>query len=202
MSGSIDKTRRTMSIDGKKIRNDLHRMLTQAEIDLEMWQAMSAARRSEDVVLMLNRRYGRFYIAAENGLLNSMITILYAVFEVNIKSVNFWRLKDSLSDIASPSQISELNDTYASIKQLWKKISVIRNEVVGHQSLERTTKESNEKAGLTVEHARMMIVACQDLLYRIAKDFHDTHVVFNIKGTDSFDKLISDLRAWQHSKYL
>jgi hypothetical protein len=126
---SLIKIERTMDIDG----TDSHRMLTQTEIDLEMWQAMSAARRSDDILLMLNRRYGRFYIAAENALLNFMITILYAVFEVNIKIVNFWRFKDTLSDIASPSQIFGLNDTYASIKQLWKKISVIRNEVVGHR---------------------------------------------------------------------
>ena len=191
-----------MIIDGIKIRNDLHRMLTQAEIDLEMWQAMRHAQSSEDVLLMFNRGYGRFYIAAENALLNSMIKLLYAVFEVNKKSVNFWRLKDSLLSIANPSQIFELDNTYASIKHLWKKISIIRNEVVGQQSLERTTAESHEKAGLTVKHAGRMIEACQDLLYRIARDFYDTHVVFNIKSTESFDKLISDLRAWKNSKRL
>lgn len=189
-----------MAIDGIKIRKGLYSMLTQAEIDLEMWLAMRAARSNDDVVLMLNRRYGRFYMAAENALLNSMITILYAVFEKRKDTVNFWRLKDSLSGVADPSQLRELDETYASVKETWKKIAVIRNEVVGHQSLERTATESHEMAGLTVDHAKNMILSCQDLLYRIAKDFHDTHVVFNLKGTDSFDKLISDLRSWRDSK--
>lgn len=184
-----------MAIDGTKIRQGLHTMLTQAEIDLDMWLAMRDARRSDDVVLLLNRRYGRFYMAAENALLNSMITILYAVFELRPDTVNFWQLKNSLLHVADPSQLRELEATYASIKQTWKKIAVIRNEVVGHQSMERTATESHEIAGLTVDHARHMVVSCQQLLYRIARDFHDTHVVFNIKGTDSFDKLMADLRA-------
>lgn len=188
-----------MAIDGIKIRRDLHRMLTQAGIDLEMWLAMRAARGRDDVVLMLNRRYGRFYMAAENALLNSMITILYSVFERRNDTVNFWRLKASL-DMADPAQLRDLDEVYASIKQTWIKISVIRNEVVGHQSLERNATESHEIAGLTVDHARTMVNCCQQLLFRIARDFHETHVVFSIKGTDSFDKLITDLLSLHDSK--
>lgn len=189
-----------MVINGIKVREDLHRMLTQAEVDLEMWLAMRSARNSDDVVTMLNRGYGRFYMAAENALLNSMITILYAVFEVNKRSVNFWRLKDSLIGRISESKLVELEDTYASIKQTWKKISVIRNEVVGHQALERNASESHEIAGLTVDNAKHMLVACQELLFRIGTEFHDTHVVFNIKGAASFDKMLSDLREFHGSK--
>ena len=189
-----------MTIDGFKIRQDLYRMLTQAEVDLEMWLAMRQARSSDDVVTMLNRGYGRFYMAAENALLNSMITILYAVFEVNKKSVNFWRLKDSLADCITSAKLDELEITYATIKQTWRKISVIRNEVVGHQALERNASESHEIAGLTIDHLKQMVVSCQELLSRIATEFHNTHIVFNIKGTASFDRLMSDLRAFHDGK--
>lgn len=189
-----------MATEGIKIRDDLYRMLTQAEVDLEMWLAMREARSNDDVVKMLNRGYGRFYIAAENAMLNSTITILYAVFEGNRKSVNFWRLKDSLAGCITPSQLHDLEDTYATIKQVWKKISVIRNEVVGHQALERNASESHEIAGLTIDHLKLMVVSCQQLLYRIAAEFHDTHIVFNIKGTASFAKLMSDLHAFHDSK--
>lgn len=191
-----------MAIDGIKIREDLYRMLTQAEVDLEMWLAMREARSTDDVVKILNRGYGRFYMAAENALFNSMITILYAVFEVNQKSANFWRLKDSLADCITPSKVEALEETYATIKQIWKKISVIRNEVVGHQSLERNASESHKIAGLTIDQVKQMVVSCQELLYRIAIEFHDTHIVFNIKGTTSFDKLMSDLHAYHDSKRL
>ncbi len=37
--------------------------------------------------------------------------------------------------------------------------------------------------------------SCQELLVRIAGKFYDTHVVFNIKGADSFNNMISDLRS-------
>lgn len=184
-----------MAMSGERIRKSLHTMLTQAEIDFDMWVAMRKARQSDDVVLMLNRRYGRFYMAAENALFNSLITILYAVFERRPDTVNFWNLKRTLPEDADPALLQELDDTFAAIKQTWKRICVIRNEVVGHQTLRRTVQESHEISGMTFDDIQGMVKSCQELLFTIASKFHDTHVVFNLKGADSFNNMISDLRS-------
>ena len=182
-------------MSGKSIRASLHTMLTQAEIDFDMWVAMRKARQSDDVVRMLNRRYGRFYMAAENALFNSLITILYAVFERRNDTVNFWELKKTFPEDADPALLKELDHTYAAIKEIWKRINVIRNEVVGHQTLKRTVQESHEFAGMTFDDIQSMVKSCQELLFRIEGKFHDTHVVFNLKGADSFHNMISDLRS-------
>ena len=184
-----------MANSSECIRKSFHTMLTQAEIDLEMWLAMREARRSDDIVLMLNRGYGRFYMAAENALFNSLITILYAVFERRSGTANFWKLKETLREDADPSVLRDLETDYTAIKQKWKRIEGIRNEVVSHQTLKRTVAESHKIAGMTLDDIEGMVRSCQELLFRIASVFYDTHVVFNLKGADSFNKLIPDLRS-------
>ncbi|MCC8532456.1 hypothetical protein LN457_06455 [Xanthomonas phaseoli] len=180
---------------GEKIRKSLHTMLTQAEIDLEMWQAMRKARSDQEVVIMLNRRYGRFYIAAENALFNSLISILYKAFETRKDTVNFEQLLKTLPSDMAPEIKVELDQLSDKIKATWKKIDLARNKIVGHQSLEQSAEEVHRIAGITILELEGFVKDAQHLLYLVAKNFHDTHVIFNLKGTQSFDNLLNDLRA-------
>lgn len=180
---------------GEKIRQSLHTMLTQAEIDLEMWQAMRKARSDQEVVVMLNRSYGRFYIAAENAFFNSLISILYKAFEKRKGTVNFGQLLKTLPADMAPEIKSELDGLSAKIKATWIKVSLVRNKIVGHQSLEQSSDEVQRIVGITIAELEKLVKDAQHLLYLIAKYFHDTHVIFNLKGTLSFDNLIRDLRA-------
>ena len=184
-----------MKKSGESIRQSLHTILTQAEIDYEMWLAMRNTRIDPDIVLMLNRRYGRFYIAAENAFFNSLVTILYAVFEKRKDTVNFWSLRKTLPSNADPVVLKEIDEKFSSIQLIWKRISIIRNEVVGHQTLSRDRDESNDAAGLRLKDLQSMVLLCQELLMMIAQEFHDTSVIFNLKGAESFEKLVVDLRA-------
>ena len=184
-----------MNKSGESIRQSLHTILTQAEIDYDMWIAMRNTRSDPDIVLMLNRRYGRFYISAENAFFNSLVTILYAVFEKRKDTVNFWSLRNTLPSNADSVVLKEIDERLATIKIIWKRISIIRNEVVGHQTLSRNREESNDAAGLRLKDLKSMVLLCQELLILIAQKFHDTGVNFNLKGAESFEKLITDLRA-------
>jgi hypothetical protein len=180
---------------GEKFRQSLHTMLTQAEIDLEMWQAMRKARSNHEVVVMLNRRYGRFYIAAENALFNSLISILYKAFETRRDTINFWQLRKTLRASMAPDIEAELDGMFVKIKTTWVKVGIVRNNIVGHQSSENSVEEFHRLAGITILELEELVKDMQHLLYFIAKHFHDTHIVFNLKGTQSFDNLLSDLHA-------
>lgn len=180
---------------GEKLRASLHTMLTQAEIDFEMWQAMRKARADADIVVMLNRRYGRFYIAAENALFNSLISILYKAFETRRDTVNFDQLRRTLPANITSEIRKELDALFAKIKATWVKVGIVRNNVVGHQSIENNVEEFHRISGITIAELEEMIKDAQQLLYLIAKHFQDTHVIFNLTGTQSFDNLLSDLRA-------
>lgn len=184
-----------MKRSGEEIRQSLFTMLTQADIDFDMWVAMRRARAAREVVVMLNRRYGRFYISAENAFFNSLITILYAVFEKRRDTVNFWSLRNTLPESEDPVALAEIDMRLASIKAAWTKIGILRNEVVGHQSLKRSSQESHEIAGVTINDIRAMIDACQELLRIIASRFHDTGVNFDLRGAATFENLMTDLRS-------
>lgn len=170
-------------------------MLTQAEIDFDMWMSMRNARSKEEVRVLINRRYARFYASAENAFFNSLVTILYAAFERRKDTINFWTLRNTIPEDADPVVLSEIEARFVEVKRIWKRISIIRNEIVGHQSLERTRAESNEVADLRIKDLRDMISKCKSLLFEIASKFHDAHVVFNLRGAESFENLIADLRS-------
>lgn len=180
---------------GENIRKSLYKMLTHAEIDLEMWKAMRKARSEQEVISMLNRRYGRFYSAAENALFNSLIIILYKMYETRDDTVNFEQLFKLLPADILPEIKAEIDERKAKIKTTWIKVSSVRNKIVGHQSLEQRAEEVHRIAGITIVELHRLIKNAQDLLCLIAKYFHDTHIVFNLKGTQSFDNLIDDLRV-------
>lgn len=170
-------------------------MLTQAEIDFDMWMSMQNARANEEVRILINRRYAMFYLSAENAFFNSLVTILYAAFEKRKDTANFWMLLKTIPESTDAVMRSEIDRWYAEIKEIWIRIGIIRNEVVGHQSLERTVTESHAVAGLKIKDFREMIARCQKLLFEVASKFHDAHVVFNLRGAESFERLIEDLRS-------
>lgn len=182
----------------EKIRKLLHTMLTQADIDFEMWQAMRKARFDQEVVIMLNSRYRRFYMAAENALFNSLISILYKAFERRTDTANFGQLLKTLPLCIAPEIKTELAELSEKIKTIWIKISLVRNKVVGHQSLQQSVDEVHRFAGITILELEVFLKDAQNLLCLVAKHFHDTQIIFNLKGTQSFDNLLKDLLATKH----
>ena len=189
-----------MQYDAGRIREVLLTMLTQAAIDFDMWMSMRNARANEEVRVLINKHYAQFYGSAENAFFNSLVTILYAVFESRKNTANFWNLRRTISEDADPVVLTEIEKQYTDIKIIWKRIGIIRNEVVGHQTLERTRAESHEVASLTISDLKEMIKKCQELLFDIARKFHDVHVVFNLRGAETFERLIEDLRFQETRK--
>ncbi|QQQ02518.1 hypothetical protein [Lysobacter enzymogenes] len=181
--------------DNEKVRQSLHTLLTQAEIDFEMWKAMRNARADPEVTVMLNRRYARFYIAAENGLFNSLVTILYKLFETRPDTVNFRQLIKMLPEDMDSGIKEEIDALMRVTKETWLKVVQVRNKVVGHQSMIESVEDVYREAGISICELEEMVKNAQKLLVLVAGKFHDTHVVFNLKGTAAFDNLLGDLRA-------
>ncbi len=178
-----------------ELRKSLHSLLTQAEIDFEMWQAMRLARADAQTSAMLNRRYRRFFLAAENALLNSLIIILYKAFETRPDTMNFSQLMRDLPQSGSSEVVRRIDDLFRGIEKTWRKVCIIRNNVVGHQSMKKSGDEFHKDADMTLLELKQMIKDAQDLLSLISESYYETHVLFNLRGTQSFDNLIADLRA-------
>lgn len=184
-----------MANNKDKIRTDLHRMLTNAEIDFDMLVAMREARSNPDLHNLLNLKYGRFYGSAANAFFNSIIIILYKVFEKREDTSNFWELKKTLPSKIDKEKSSVIEDKYKEAFSIWKKVCLLRNNVIGHHNANRPIEEFYDKADISMNDLKRMIQLCQELLCFIATNFHDVHVVFNIKGAESFELLIEDLKS-------
>ena len=184
-----------METTSEKILHSMHTMLTQAEIDFDMWTAMRKARADREFIIMLNRRYGRFYAAAENAFFNSIITILYSALEKRYDTVNLWQLRRNLPADSDPNALLEVDKMLSELKEIWIRVGIIRNEVVGHQSLKRSSIESHKLANIRSDEIKKMVLSCQELLAFISIKFHDTQMIFNLKGAESFERLVADLRT-------
>ncbi|GAB2879097.1 hypothetical protein GCM10027046_03690 [Uliginosibacterium flavum] len=184
-----------MEYDAARIRESLHSMLMQAEIDFDLWQSMRMARENKNLNLLISSRYLHFYSSAENTFFNSLVAILYALFENRDDTVNFWSLRKTFPPDACPEFVQGVNQKFSEIKIIWKRICVIRNEVVGHQTLKRTKSQSHELSGLTIKDLQDMITLCQDLLFDISGELHNVHMLFNIRGKKYFENLIDDICA-------
>ncbi|WP_052017987.1 AbiU2 domain-containing protein [Paraglaciecola chathamensis] len=178
--------------DSTRLRQGLCRLLTQAEIDFEMWQAMRDEKRNKKFQGKL-KRYSRFYIAAENALFNSLIIILYKTVENRKDTININSYKKSLTGNISEDTQFALSETEKRIKPLVTKICILRNNTVGHQSVSLAAGDVYDKADLWVSEISQLINDLQELVYILAKDVQDTHVTFNLKGTQSFKNLVDDL---------
>jgi len=178
--------------DSTKLRQGLHRLLTQAEIDFEMWQAMRDERRNKTFQDKL-KRYSRFYIAAENALFNSLIIILYKTVENRKDTININSYKKSLIGEISEDTQDSLSKIEKRIKPLVTKICILRNNTVGHQSMSLEAGDVYDKVDLWVSEIRQLLSDLQELVYILAKDAQDTHVTFNLRGTQSFKNLVNDL---------
>ncbi len=139
------------------------------------------------------KRYSRFYIAAENALFNSLIIILYKTVENRKDTININSYKKSLMDDISEDTQVALSKIEKRIKPLVTKICILRNSTVGHQSMNLDAGDVYDKADLWVSEIRQLLSDLQELLYVLAKDVQDTHVTFNLKGTQSFKNLVDDL---------
>ncbi len=89
------------------------------------------------------------------------MTILYAVFENRKDTVNFWNLRKTIPSSADAMVLKDIDEKFLLIKVIWKRISIIRNEVVGHQTLSRNREESNDAAGLRLKDLQSMVLLCR-----------------------------------------
>jgi hypothetical protein len=178
--------------DSTRLRHGLHCLLTQAEIDFEMWQAMRDVKRDKNFQGKL-KRYSRFYIAAENALFNSLIIILYKAVENRKDTININSYKKSMLGKISPDTQLALSKIEKRIKPLVTKICILRNNTVGHQSMSLDAGDVYDKVDLWVSEISQLISDLQELVYLLTKEVEDTHVTFNLKGTQSFKNLVNDL---------
>jgi len=99
---------------------------------------------------VVRRRYNRYITAAEDAHVGFLVVLLYSLLETRDDTANFSQLKKLLGkEGTDPDDIPRLTDTLKQAKELWIKVSVLRNKVIGHRSQNSSREDCFSEADLT-----------------------------------------------------
>jgi DNA mismatch repair ATPase MutS len=98
-----------------------------------------------------HKRYRNFMRAAEDAHLGHAVVLLYSLQETRSDTSNFIQLGRLIESETGtpPSEIPRFHEILEEAKPFWKKVAIVRNQVFGHRSAERSRDECFKLAGLT-----------------------------------------------------
>lgn len=163
-----------MALEPDEIRKEMFFRINQAQVQHDLLVSMQDFTKSEADRIKFNLHL-RFFASIESALFNSVIVLLYALYETRFDTINFHRLVDSISELGDDEKRGYA-DRLTEIKPTWIRVNMLRNNIVGHQSLDRprTVVEANARVMRSdvddlLDHARR-------LLFDISCRHFDTHL--------------------------
>ena len=178
----------------KHIAGILYGHLTQAETNLDLWEALREGRTSAETVKVM-QPYGAFFISAENALFDSSVIILYRLLETRPDTVSFSSLLLAMKGALPEAELERFTTRVKELKPVWIKINVLRNRAVGHHTLDSTLDAVFEQAALTLSEIREFIAGAQRLLADLTLRAFDNAVVFNARSKPHVVRLLDHLLA-------
>lgn len=178
--------------------------LTAVEIKQALWMRINRAQTCHDLFKDIDRaangsltkfnRHLRFFRTCESALHDATIVAIYSLYETPEGRASFRQLVNA---IPSEKMTKALRDEFImrieQAKPSWKKVAMVRNEVVGHQTILRSYDEVRERANLTFACVEDILAHSRKLLFDIAHHCMDTHLDFMTDTEGSADRLFDQL---------
>lgn len=178
--------------------------LTAVEIRQALWMRINRAQtchdlfrdidRSADLNLVKFNRNLRFFRTCESALHDATIVAVYSLYETPNDRVGFRQLINAISDEDMPSNLKrEFLTRVQEIMPAWRKVSIVRNGIVGHQTSREQPDEVRERANLTFACVDKVLAHSRQLLFDIASRCMDTHVDFMTDTPGAAERLFSQI---------
>ncbi len=164
--------------------------INQAQVHHDLLVALQDSTAESDNLIRFNRNL-RFFAGVESALYNSTVVLLYALYETRQDTVNFRQLLQLAVNLIPEAAISEYRERLDQIKPIWVRVCIIRNELVGHQTLERDRTAAELKGSLNFSDVDTLLVHARHLLLDISSRHFDTHVDYLENSRDAVGKLLS-----------
>jgi len=170
--------------------------ISSAQWHFDVWEALEEARSSPQNVAVMNK-YIEFFRATGMANFESYIISCYQLFETRRDTVSFSQLKRGLVSASSFDVDSdpEFVNLEKSMKPTWLKICQLRNKVIGHLTIDNSIIEVYASADLTPGEIRQFINDAKKLFNNITHRLSQSRDAFNIRGKDSVNTLLKDLRV-------
>lgn len=169
--------------------------ISSAQWHFDVWEALAEAQAQPESVAVLNN-YLEFFRATETANFESYIISCYKLFETRKDTVSFNQLKRELEstsnfDVDSDSDAARIQ---SQLKPVWLKICKIRNQSIGHLTIKRSIADVYAEVDLKPQQIREFINETKSLINNITKRLNLPHEAFNIRGKDSVNNVLANLR--------
>lgn len=178
------------ALTANEIRQALFMRINQAQVHHDLLVALGDSTAESENLVRFNRNL-RFFAGVESALYNSTVVLLYALYETRQDTVNFRQLLQLAASHIPEAAVQEYRERLEQIKPTWVRVSTIRNELVGHQTLERDRAAAELKASLKFSDVDALLAHARQLLFDISSRHFDTHVDYMENSRDAVSKLLS-----------
>jgi hypothetical protein len=170
--------------------------ISSAQWHFDVWEALDEARVSSQNLAVLNK-YLEFFQATRTANFESYIISCYQLFETRSDTISFPQLKHELKSTLNFDVDSdpEAANVQATLKPIWKNICTLRNKSVGHLTIKKSIEEVYLEANLKPEQIRQFIDGAKKLINIVTYRLNQSRDAFGIRGKDSVNKLLADLRG-------
>lgn len=172
-----------------QIRQAMFMRINQAQVHHDLLVALRDSTADELNLVRFNRNL-RFFAGVESALYNSTVVLLYGLYETRPDTVNFRQLLERAGSLIPSGALSEYRQRLEQIKPTWLRVCTIRNEVVGHQTLERDRAAAELKADLKFSDVDDLLVNAKQLLFDISTRHFGTHPDYMESSRDAVEKLL------------
>ena len=177
-------------LTANEVRQALFMRINQAQVHHDLLVALRDSTATPDNLVKFNRNL-RFFAGVESALYNSTVVLLYSLYESRKDTVNFHQLLRLSAEAFSDTELTEYQDRIKGIKPTWMRVGIIRNELVGHQTLERDRAAAELKADLKFSDVDALLAHAKKLLFDISSRHFDTHVDYMGDSRDAVSNLLS-----------
>ena len=183
-----------------KIRNhvcELQNALIVAGLNYEIWWVYKSKESRKKLVKPLTLYYPIFIDTSMHAHCVAMIIAAYRVFETRRDTVNLPNLLRLIENegIVGLDDILRFKTEMDRIKQVWVKISILRNKLFGHRSNALDTKEIWKEADLTPDKFKLFIEYSKQLLNEITTARDNSGHAFSQSATEDTMSMFEDLNA-------
>ncbi|MHB8914464.1 MAG: AbiU2 domain-containing protein [Thiobacillus sp.] len=161
-----------MKLSGDKIREELFRRIDAANAQHEMMEGFRIALLDAVAIVAYNKNV-RFFGTVELSLFYALVVLLYSFYETRPDTVSFKTLLDSVENKKGLDSAKTFRDRIADLKPYVKKINILRNEAVGHQSTGRPLSDTHTRANLAYSDVEVLLAQTKQLFQDVSSQHFD-----------------------------
>lgn len=178
-----------------KYIKEIGHTVTVAGLNYDIWWTYKK-KKYRKILLYIDDFYPLFFKASIHAHFVAVVVSLYLLFETRTDTINFFSLLDLLekSGKFSNKDISSLRCRINTLKPLWIKISILRNNVFGHIA-NNLYIDPWKEARISPNNIDKLIKKCQKLLNDISCKWDGTNRTFYLSAKDDTRNLLKDLRT-------